>query len=55
MSIKSIITKLYKRHYNYYCTVFYGYLEEAVKNTLKDLKGCNDIEVIHKHIKENYI
>jgi hypothetical protein len=55
MSIKSIIAELYKCYYSYYYTVFYGYLEEAVKNTLKDLNGCNDIEAIHKHIKENYI
>ena len=54
MTINQIINELYNRYYSYYSTVYIGILEEAVKNTLHDIKTY-DIDLIHKHIKENYI
>lgn len=42
--------------YNYYSTVYYGFIVEAVENTLKDYKmEIPPLEEIHAHIKENYI
>lgn len=60
--IGDIIIELQTRYYNYYSSVYYTYLEEAIENTLKDLgivryEEVSDelIEKIDKHIKENYI
>lgn len=57
MSIKKIYNDLMDLYYNYYWCVYYEIVQEAITNTLKDLKNDNDltIEKIHKHIKENYI
>lgn len=42
--------------YNYYSSVYFGFIVEAVENTIKDF-GCEikPLDEIHKHIKENYI
>ena len=54
--IKTIYNLLLDKYYNYYCTVYYEYIIEAIKNTLKDNYNKDlSIEEIHKHIKENYI
>lgn len=52
---KEIASKL-EITYNYYSTVYFDIIVEAVENTLKDF-GCEikPLSEIHKHIKENYI
>lgn len=61
---KAIFNYLVNVYYNYYNTVYYTYIEEAIENTIKDLKikesdllsNTKDIMLkIHNHIKENYI
>lgn len=42
--------------YSYYSSVYFGFIVEAVENTLKDFKQeIKPLDEIHKHIKENYI
>ncbi len=42
--------------YSYYCSVYFGFIVEAVENTIKDFYGeIKPLDEIHKHIKENYI
>lgn len=57
MEIQTILDELYYNYYEYYCTVYIGYIEEAIINSLKDLKHKKNITIddIHKNIKENYI
>lgn len=44
---------------NYYSTVAYGFIKEAVKKAKRDLEYTfiyeSDIDVIDAHIRENYI
>ncbi len=55
--IKKIYSLLINNYYEYYCTVYYEFIMEAIANTLKDFKNKKtyDIDDIHKNIKENYI
>ena len=57
--IEKIYSDLTMKHYGYYCSCYYTYVLEAIKNTIKDLNITtykkSDIEMIHKHITENYI
>lgn len=39
---------------DYYQTVYYGFIVEAVENTLNDLEEA-DIDEIDRHIRRNYI
>lgn len=39
---------------NYYMTVAYGFIVEAVENAIGDLNST-DIDKIDRHIRENYI
>lgn len=57
MSIRGIYNELMDKYYNYYCSVYYEFILEAIKNTLQDLRNVQDkdIDMIHKHIRENYI
>ena len=50
-----ILNELYNKYYNYYCYCQISYIIQAIKETLKDGVNSNDIDAIHKHIKENYI
>lgn len=58
-----IYDELLENYYDYYCTVYFEFIKDAILNTLKDLKiTCLDdykkrytIKDIHKNIIENYI
>ena len=51
-----IARKLYNNHYNYYCTVYFDFIVEAVENSIKDFGyEIPPLDDIHKHIKENYL
>ena len=53
---KEIASNLYYTYYNYYCTVYFDFIVEAVENTIKDFYGeIKPLKEIHQHIKENYI
>lgn len=53
---KEIAEKLYYKYYNYYCTVFFDFIVEAVQNTIKDYQGeVIPLDKMHQYIKENYI
>lgn len=52
---ESIARQLYNTYYNYYCTVYFDFLVEAVHDAMRDLHGVRNIEELHEHIKENYI
>ena len=51
------IARELQEHYpNYYSYVYFGFIVEAVENTLKDFKQkIKPLDEIHNHIKENYI
>lgn len=54
-----IAEALFYKYNDYYNTVYYEFIIDAVKNTLKDLKITGGfleaIPTIHKHIINNYI
>ena len=52
-----IYNKLMDKYFDYYCTVWYEIVYEAINYTLQDFKNKKDytIEDIHKNIIENYI
>lgn len=53
---KEIASNLYYKYYNYYCTVFFDFIVEAVQNTIKDYQGeVIPLDEMHQYIKENYI
>ena len=53
---KVIANQLMDDYYNYYCTVYFDFIVDAVENTLKDYEmEIPPLSDIHKHIKENYI
>lgn len=52
---ESIATDLEVNYMDYYNTVLFEFIVEAVKNTIDDLHGIKSLEVMHKHITENYI
>lgn len=53
---KEIAEKLYYTYYNYYCTVYFDFIVEAVENTIKDFLGeVIPLKEMHEHIKKNYI
>lgn len=54
--IKNIYSMLINNYYDYYCTVYYEFIIEAIENTLKDNKNKDmSVEEIHKYITENFI
>ena len=54
--INIILELLTYKYYNYYCSVYYEFIKEAIYNTFIDFKNKDlSIEEIHKNIKENYI
>lgn len=56
LSVKDIAMELEGREY--YSTVAWEYIVEAVENTLKDfgiIPQASDIDDIDKHIREEYI
>lgn len=57
MDIKEIYNELMEQYYNYYCTVYYEFILEAIKNTIKDFRNKKEytIEEVHQNIIENYI
>lgn len=57
MSINYIYDQLMEKYYNYYCTVYYEFILEAIKNTLDDFKNKKSYNItdIHENIKNNYI
>lgn len=56
---KDVAEALAYKHADYYETCGFGFIIEAVENTLQDLKIKGDynrrFEEIHKNIIENYI
>lgn len=45
-----------KTKYNYYDTIYFEFIVDAVKDTITDFKGeVKSLEEVHKHIIENYI
>ena len=52
---EQLARQLYANYYNYYCTVHFAYLVQAVQDTMRILHGVTSIEELHQHIKENYI
>ena len=52
---KRIAGELYYKYTDYYYTVIFDVLVEAVINSIYDLEGVCDIDDLHKHITENYI
>lgn len=53
---KEIASNLYYTYYNYYCTVFFDFIVEAVQNTITDHYGeIIPLDEMHQYIKENYI
>lgn len=46
---------LYDKYMNYYCTVYFGFLVEAVQNAIDDGYEWGSIDELHKIIKANYI
>lgn len=50
-----IARELFNKYYNYYCTVYFDFIVEAVENALDDGCRCDDLEEMHEYIKENYI
>ena len=53
---KEIASKLYYKYYNYYSTVYFDFIVEAVYNTIKDHYGeVIPLDDMHQYIKENYI
>ena len=52
---EEIAINLQNKYYDYYCTVYFGFLVEAVENAINDLLGVCDLEDLHQHIIENYI
>jgi hypothetical protein len=55
MIYREIAMELVNKYPHYYNCVYFGFVVEAVKNTVCDLRGVADIETIHKHITKNYI
>lgn len=56
LSISKTAEALLMRYPNYYDTVDFGFIEEAVENTFDDFHNKKlTLEEIHNHIKENYI
>lgn len=51
---EKIARDLCDKYYNYYCTVYFGFIVEAVENSIKDIHTY-DIEKLHANIKEYYI
>jgi hypothetical protein len=54
---KTIYSDLTYKYYNYYYSVYYEFIIEAIENTMKDLRKYDSItiDMIHNNIKENYI
>lgn len=48
-------SELLHNYYNYYCTVYFGFIVEAVKESCNDGSRWSTLKGLHKHIKENYI
>lgn len=55
--IDIILELLIYTYYNYYNSVYYEFIKEAIYNTFIDYKSKKEltIEEIHNNIKENYI
>lgn len=55
IAYKEIARDLYYA-YEYYDTVAFDFIVEAVENTIKDFQGeVKSLEEIHRHIVRNYI
>lgn len=52
---KRLASELQTKYYDYYCTVYFDFIVEAVENAMYDLEGAYSLEDLHKCIKENYI
>lgn len=53
--VREIAADLLNKYYNYYCTVHFDFIVDAVKNAIYDLQGVCDLDDLHECIKENYI
>ncbi len=54
-ALRELANELYWKYCDYYWTVNFNFLMEAVDNAIQDLYGVVDLEDLHQHIKENYI
>lgn len=56
-SIKYIYDLLLYTYYDYYYSVYYDFIIEAINKTLQDFKHKENYNItdIHNNIKENYI
>lgn len=52
---KRLARELYNKYYDYYSTVYFDFLVEAVQDSMRDLHGITSLEELHEHITENYI
>ena len=53
---REIAAQLVNKYYNYYCTVYFDFIVDAVENTIKDHDGeVKPLAEIHRHITEWYI
>ena len=59
LNVSETAEALLLQYPNYYDTVDFGFIEEAVQNTFDDFHSKNQtratLEEIHKHVIENYI
>lgn len=55
--VNIILELLTYKYYNYYYSVYYEFIKEAIYNTFIDYKLKKELtlEEIHQNIKENYI
>lgn len=53
--IRKIARELQHKYYDYYCTVYFDFIVEAVENTIDDFGRVCNLEEMHQHIIENYI
>lgn len=56
-AIAVVRVQLQREYSDYYCTVFYGFIDEAIENSWRDngRKPFKTLEDLHNHIKANYI
>lgn len=53
---KEIATQLYYTYNKYYNYIWFGFIIEAVENTLKDFEmEVKPLDEIHRHIVANYL
>ena len=49
---RDLARQLYNTYYDYYCTVAFDFIVEAVYNSVIDLQGVIDLPDLHQNIIE---